>query len=440
MKILTIVSDLGHGGTQRAAVDVALCYKNHGHDSAVLTRNGSGPRSKTLLNAGIQLFTAQKSSTNPNTPWNTQAKNWHPDIIHIHRSGHQNQADNALLQFLKNTSTDNKPKIIEHSHFGRYDNSLNQTQPLIDAHIQISKWCLWRWKKWTRHLPQKPIGIYIPHMVNANTFTPAETKHTDQLREQHNIPQNTFVFGFLAQPHPSKRSPTLFNAFKTVAQQDPTVHLMVAGLGETCKPYFKNFPEHIKSRITILPFIQGDNELRTVYSTMDTFVHSTRIGETFGFILSESMACQTPVVTMENPTRDNAQSEMVGHKRGGLVAANPKALVQAMTLIKNNPKLHQHCKIQGRKHVVEHFNKNRVSQMLIALLNHVHQSTNKTDLAQRINQDPLLQSTITTKDLHNAAQGRIGSHSIPQRLTQFAIHTPTVQQFLYKFKHSKINA
>ncbi len=431
MKVLTIVNDLGRGGTQRVAVDVALCYHTHGHESAVLTRKGSGPREQDLIDAGITVFNAQEESTAPDTSWNTQARDWMPDVIHFHRVGHHDPIENTLIEFLKDNRGD-QVKVIEHSHFGRCDRSPGRE--LIDAHIQISKFCLWRWSKWARWLPNKPLGVFIPHMVHTDAFAAADPQSAAQLRDEHNIPQDAFVYGFLAQPHRAKWSPVLFNSFKAVAQRDPSVYLMIAGISEESKSLFADFPQDIKSRIIVLPFINGDQALRAVYSAMDTFVHTTRIGETFGFILTESMCCDTPVATMENPTRDNAQAEVVGHKRGGLVAANPAALVQAMEMLRDDPALRDHCKREGRQFVIDTFNKERVSAMLIKLLEHVHESKNKSELASRINADPALVTHISKSDLTEASNGHLGSYTLKDRITQCVVLNPIFQWFWQRRK------
>ncbi|MFK7759602.1 MAG: glycosyltransferase family 4 protein [Phycisphaerales bacterium] len=437
MKVLTIVNDLGPGGTQRVAVDVTLCYQRHGHQCAVLTYNGSGPRLQELDDAGIQTFIAKhKRNSNPNTTWNTAARDWNPDIIHFHRSGKPTPDENALIRFLKDPPHQQAPasnpdqtkpiRVIEHSHFGRCDRT--KDRHLIDAHIQISKWCLWRWRTWAKGLKPQPVGAYIPHMVNADKFTVQSNEQAAQLRENHSIPQDAFLYGFIAQPNYAKWSPNLFNSFKAVAQSDSNTYLMIAGISDKSKELYARFPDEIKSRIIVLPFIKDQQDISTAYTAMDAFVHATRIGETFGFILTESMCCNTPVLTMETPERDNAQAEIVGHKRGGLVAANQKELVRAMLKIKEDKELYAHCKAHGREHVINEFNQERISNMLIRFLDHVYSSTNREDLRTKLAADPLLITSISKFELDEASLGRMGSHTLKQRILQTVVLTPTFQR------------
>ena len=424
MKVLTIVSDLGRGGTQRVAVDVAICYKQHGHDSAVLTRRGSGPRAVDLEAAGVQVFAALNKSQSPDTPWNQQAQDWAPDVIHFHRIGLANHTENNLIRYLKG-NRGSEVRVIEHSHFGRCDRSDDHT--LIDVHIQISKWCLWRWQKWARGLKDKPIGVYIPHMVNASKFTPANPEHTTALREQHQIPRDAFVYGYLAQSLRPKWAPVLFNAFNAIALRNSNAYLLIAGIDEYSKSHYKDFPESTRSKIIELPFVKGDEALRTVYSAMDTFVLATNIGETFGLVLAESMCCNTPVVAMANPTRGNGQAEVVGQRRGGLIAANPKSLVKAMQIIKDDNDLRQHCAKEGREFVLEEYNSNKINSQLINLLQIVHQSPSRDALRSMLENDPAIVSSITHQELKDAWGGMVGEFTPKQRFVQHLVLSPRLQ-------------
>ena len=57
------------------------------------------------------------------------------------------------------------------------------------------------------------------------------------------------------------------------------------------------------------------------YRRLDIFIHGSRIGETFGCVIAEAMACGIPVVTLSTPQRKkaNAQAELVEHNVTGFV-------------------------------------------------------------------------------------------------------------------------
>ncbi|MFK7759603.1 MAG: glycosyltransferase family 4 protein [Phycisphaerales bacterium] len=424
MRILSIVQDLGPGGTQRVAADVAAAYKELGYESAVLTTRGTGPRAQALLDAGVEVFAASQELKETDTPWNNAARQWKPDIIHFHRTGHAEKAQGQLIRFL-NTESPTRIPVIEHSHFGRVDRSPDAE--LIDVHIQITRWCFWRWRQWGRGVKPEPIGVYIPHMIDSNRFTPATDEDSKTFRSSNNIPENAFVFGYLAQPHPFKWSPHLFNAFKEVAQKHDHAYLMIAGIGDNSKKHFEHFPQHIKSRIIILPFIHGDEGLRQAYSAMDTFVLATEIGETFGLVLAEAMCCHTPAITLATPTRGNGQTEVVGHERGGLIAANPKSIAIAMDRIMTDHTLRAHCAAAGRAHIQSAYNKQHITAQLNELVIAVHESNTRQDLLSRITQSKPLISKVTKRDLHESWGGMIGSFSLKQKITQKLVFSPLLQ-------------
>lgn len=419
MRVLTVVDDLGPGGTQRIAVQTACYYKEHNIESAVLTRKGSGPRIDQLNESNIQAFLQDDQA----------ALEWNPDIIQAHRTGHTNKPYAQLLKKLRS----NGAKVIEHSHFGRCDRTNDRF--LIDAHIQISRWCDWVWRQWSRGLDPSPIGVHIPHMVDASRFARACDAEIKEFRTQHNFPTDAFVYGYLAQGHHAKWSTTLFNSFKTVAETDQNAYLMIAGIQEISKAHYADFPDNIKSRIIELPFIHGDQQLSLVYSAMDAFVLATDIGETFGLVLAEAMCCNTPAITLANPARGNGQCEVVGHKRGGLIAANPPAVAQAMQMIKYDQALHASCSAKGREFVVNHLDPDLIGTKLITLLTIVHQSTGREQLRAALQAEPSLITSTTTQELHEAWGGMIGAIPLRKRLIQRLVLSPVLQTVWNAYRH-----
>lgn len=422
MRVLTVVDDLGPGGTQRIAVHTACHYKQHNIESAVLTRKSDGPRIEQLNQAGVECFIHDPDA----------ALAWNPDIVQAHRTGHTNKPYAELLRKLRSSGA----KVIEHSHFGRCDRTKDRF--LIDVHIQISRWCDWKWRQWSRGLDPKPLGVHIPHMVNASRFTRASDEAINTFRTKYNIPTDAFIYGYLAQGHHAKWSSTLFNSFRTVAESDPTSCLMIAGIQEVSKAYYADFPDDIKSRIIELPFIHGDEQLALAYSAMDTFVLATDIGETFGLVLAEAMCCNTPAVTLANPTHGNGQSEVVGHKRGGLIAANPQAVALAMQMIKDDKQLHQACAVQGREYVVSHYDPELIGSKLITLLSIVHTTNNRDELKAALDLEPALINSTSTQELHKAWGGMIGNFTLKQRLVQRLVLSPVFQTLWNSYRHRNL--
>ena len=118
--------------------------------------------------------------------------------------------------------------VIETNHFSRVDDSPDRAH--IDVHMQLSRWCMWKWRQWARGLRPPPLGAVVPHIIDGAAFRPADEPTRRAFRSEHGIPEDAFVFGRLGQPHHSKWSPVAFRAFASVAERYPEAWLLLIGL------------------------------------------------------------------------------------------------------------------------------------------------------------------------------------------------------------------
>src|SRR4051812_39460016 len=126
MRILTVVHDLGRGGTQRAAQNFAISYRRLGYESGVLAINTSGSREAALDDCDVRVFNA---NGNPET-CEKLADTFEPDLIHIHRPGRENTLETQLLRRLRKPNR----RVLETNIFARVDYSYGAD--LIDVHLQ----------------------------------------------------------------------------------------------------------------------------------------------------------------------------------------------------------------------------------------------------------------------------------------------------------------
>lgn len=429
MRVLTIVDDLGRGGTQRVAVQTSSYYQRAGLTTAILTRKGSGPREDEARSAGIELFIGEGADQAPTSRATRDAREWKPDIIIAHRTGLPNPSYGDLLRALGAGKKDG-PRVIEHTHFGRWDYS--EDRHLFDVHLHVSRWCHWKWTRWTRFTRPKPVGVCVPHMVDSDRFHPASPDEAGAFRDQHNIPRDAFLYGYLAQKHPGKWSPVMFNGFRAQAEQDPKAHLVIGGIGEDRTHLFESFPEDIRNRIHVIGFINGDDAMRAAYSAMDCFVLVTGIGETFGLVAAEAMSCATPVVTMANPTKGSGQCEVVGHEIGGLIAAGPGHVSEAMRRIRVDHELRARCAELGRERVRTMYHPDTIGKALVDVIESVHNAPDRASMRRALDSKD---GVITRADLDGLMKswgGMIGSFTPKQRLIQSLILNPLVQRLWIK--------
>ncbi|MGB3586625.1 MAG: hypothetical protein WBA23_08805, partial [Tunicatimonas sp.] len=125
MKILTVVKDLGKGGTQRAAQNFCEGYKILGHNSRLYAVNEGGFRGDELERSGIVVYTNYCRETT------TNIEEWSPELIHIHSHDMNPQLVMELKALLPNA------KFVETNVFS----TLSEYTSVLDRSFQLSKWC-----------------------------------------------------------------------------------------------------------------------------------------------------------------------------------------------------------------------------------------------------------------------------------------------------------
>ncbi len=310
MRVLTVVNNLGPGGTQRVAQNFTLGYQRLGHDVAVLAYGKGGPREDALRGAGVPVIVGggDESSRHAATD---EAARWRPEVIHIHRPGIADSRTADLLRHLK-SAVDGRPVVLETNIFARPDYSADRQ--LIDVHLLLTQWCLWKWRRWTRGQQPVPIGVVIPNMIEPGAFYPEQEGQGMAFRDEFGIPREAFVFGRIGQPNLANWSPEIFRPFQKIASENPNAWLLLVGMPEGLRSQLERLPPEIKRRVVTVSFLHGDDRLRACYWAMDVMLHAATCGESFGLVLIEAILCGRPVITMSRPRRGNSQIEIVGHQ------------------------------------------------------------------------------------------------------------------------------
>ena len=321
MRILSVIHNLESGGTQRAAINHAVGYARAGADSALLAFDKAGPREADL--EGTPAFIQRETDSKDDAL--RRAAAWKPDAVHIHRTGHTNPRTAAALRTLRDAGA---RAVIETNHFARADTSADRL--LIDAHIQLSRWCLVQWQGRGARLAPAPIGVVVPHIIRHDRFTEITPSERAAWRVEHGIPETAVVFGRIARPSMAKWTPLLLNAFAEVARTHPDAWLLTVGLPKKLDQARAALPGAVRDRTTSLPVTNDDAELARAYAAMDVLAHHAKRGETFGMVLCEAALCGTPAITVSQPLRDNSQVELLAHGERGLVAGNTRVFADAM--------------------------------------------------------------------------------------------------------------
>lgn len=343
-RVLTVVIDLGIGGTQRVAQNIAIELHRRGVPTALLAHGGGGPRGKVLADAGVQVFVDDAESTGVDA-----ALAWRPDIVHIHRSGYENRRETSLMRRFKASGA----RIVETNIFARFDHSSGGR--LIDAHCLLTEWCLFKWAAWGGRAATKRRAYVVPNAVDPDAFAKLDASQREVERDRLGVPRERFLLGRVGQPIPAKWSTMMLDAFAEAVARGLDVGLLLVGAPDNIRAAAAKLPAVVRSRIVLRTDTSSDTELATYYSALDGMLHVSQIGETFGMVLCEAMLLGKPVVTLSTPFKDNGQLEVVGHERGGLVALQPVHLFDAIRMLVTDTTLYRRLAEQSPEWVRERF-------------------------------------------------------------------------------------
>jgi glycosyltransferase involved in cell wall biosynthesis len=414
MRLLTIVSDLRPGGTQRVACNFARAYAAAGIDSALFAYKGGGAL-ESSTGRDVELFMALE-----------EALRWRPDVVHIHREGPADPRTAVLLHAVKTASRAGSSApigVMETNVFGRVDYSADALN--IDVHFLLSRWCLWKWRRWSRAVAGEPLGIVLPNLVMHEDFAPIRADARTQFRARWNIPQEALLFGRVGSPIESKWSRETLDAFAAHGRQNPGSWLLLIGIPTALREQLESLPENIRSRISTIDFLHGDAALREAYGSMDVFLHTARIGESFGMVLAESLLCGTPVVTLSTPAKDNSQLEVVGHEQGGLVAANVAGLIEAMSRLQS-PTLRERYAKQGAASIVERYGPEALIPAALRVASLCAEGLPRAELRRRLLALPEVCSDVSTGEIRALMRRSLGRYSLTAPALLHLVSNPLV--------------
>jgi glycosyltransferase involved in cell wall biosynthesis len=408
--VLTIVSDLRAGGTQRVACNFARGYKHRGVESALLAYRGGGSLEDSMREHA-EIIIGGPSDDVQRTALR-QAVNWKPDVVHIHREGPADPCTGAMLRAARGASrsgTSAPVGVMETNVFGRVDHSADRTN--IDVHFLLSKWCLWKWRQWAGSLETAPLGIVLPNLVMHTEFSRVSQAERVEFRRRWAIPPEALLFGRVGSPISSKWSQATLEAFATYGRGNPDAWLLLVGIPADLRSSVAAMPEALRRRVVLIDFLHGDAALREAYASMDVFLHASRIGESFGMVLAESLSCGTPVITLSTPTKDNSQLEVVGHEKGGLVAANVAGMIEAMSRLESAAVRERYAR-QGATLVAEQFGPEMLIPRALQVAAVCAEGLSRVDLQRRVLALPGICAEVATDEIHALMRRCLGQYPL----------------------------
>jgi len=149
-----------------------------------------------------------------------------------------------------------------------------------------------------------------------------------QYRRDLGVQDDEVLFGRFSRPEPNKWTDLALRAFRIALRQNPKIKLLFRESPPAVSEALRNAPD--ADRYIILPATADPAELRKTMAGIDVVLHTSSIGESFGYGIAEAMALGKPVITHSVPWGDQAQIELARHGECGFVASTPRSMARCI--------------------------------------------------------------------------------------------------------------
>ena len=189
-------------------------------------------------------------------------------------------------------------------------------------------------------------------------FNPAnlEPGAGDKTRERYGIPTEALVLGFVGRLFRVKGICELVQAWETLAEAYPSLHLLVAGEFDTRDPVPKPVEKQLRNhkRIHLVGYV---DEMPPVYAAMDVLILPS-FHEGLGYVLIEASAMEVPVIGTRIPGIVDAICDRV---TGTIIEpGSVTAIVETVRRYLDDPGLRKCHGQAGRRYVLRTFQQQRV--------------------------------------------------------------------------------
>jgi glycosyltransferase involved in cell wall biosynthesis len=334
MKLVVFPNNLGYGGTEKAACRWAWGLKKRGHDVTVLSL-ADGPRRTDLEQHGVPLKILRPDAAEIAGA----LREISPEVIHAH-------VENFLRLSLE--LLPRKIPVVQTNVFGRLENQ--KEDAWTDFHLFVS-WtsCVQAARRSFRRLDGE---FFRRHSVAVYPLDPVELPPDTEVsafRKQLGVADNEILLGRLSRPEPNKWTNLALDSFRLALRRNQKIKLLLREPPPAVAERLRVSPD--ADRFVILPVTSDTEELRLTLSAFDVVLHTSSIGESFGYGIAEPMNLGKPVITHSVPWQDQAQIELVRHGECGFVASTAATMADAILTLANNPALRERMGEKAREHI-----------------------------------------------------------------------------------------
>lgn len=371
MKILEFCNSLGIGGTEKAACRWTRGLRARGHE-VIFAALQDGPRGEELRNAGITVVLAESVPS-----LKALLESFQPDVIHAHAPGFPHEGD-ILGEALRGAA---RVPVVQTNIFGRLENPVEDEWV---THRLFISWtsCVQAARRSGRRLDEDffesaSVAVYPLDPDDG----PTEIERL-AIREGMGISEDEVVFSRFSRPEPNKWTDLPLRGFRIACRTEPNIRLLL-----------REPPPHVRaelcngtdsSRYILLPATSDATELRRTMTASDAILHTSLIGESFGYGIAEPMNLGRPVITNPVPWEDQAQIELVGPGDAGFLAATPRSIARAIRCLARDRTLRQKMGDRSRSRIRKiadpEQSTSRLEQLLNAAVSKVSNPNRSEDL------------------------------------------------------------
>lgn len=212
-----------------------------------------------------------------------------------------------------------------------------------------------------------PISV-IPTGVDLTYYQNAQP---ESIRNQHNIPSDAFVIGYVGRLAPEKNLDFLSRAVCKYMQQNQSAWFLVVGKGPSEETIQKNAEAlNVADRLAFTGERSG-KQIVDCYHAMDMFAFASKT-ETQGMVLAEAMASSTPVVALD---AFGSRDLVINGENGFLITKETTdAFIQCFDEIQSMPDQDRQKLMSNAKQFVDsHYSVDKCAQQILEL----YQSVNR---------------------------------------------------------------